>query len=412
MVKPKFVVSLFWATMTSLVFLSTNCLAETWHGIGITTDLSWDSGDYGGGDTINTYSGTITIDYSVTPRFTLSLSIVPYVYQDETYTDVVLVRGRVVHYKDEYGTNPHHRRDAETENNGATTYTNNDSTGSSSDSGSSGGTSSTVTQGGSSTNDQQDSSHTMDSGSTNHSGTHDDTHTTTSNTETSSVGDSHDTTDTSSVDVKTNDSSESMDSKKDKMSGMKAQSKGNGASAQGSDAGERSEPKRKRYRRHGSAGGFGDMTLKASYYVLEETDIIPLTALKAGVKFPTADEDDGLGTGEFDYLFGMDLSKEVGRWSLFGGVCYNILGDPDYYDLNNYVSGYAGVSTEVLPNFYTSLEVDAAGAASDESDSELSLGLELGYDFGKYGYLAAGASKGFSDGSPDYGAYVSYSISF
>ncbi len=411
MVRPKFSLSLFWVTLISLVFLSSNCLAETWHGIGITTDISWDSGDYGGGDTINTYSGTITIDYSVTPRFTLSLSIVPYVYQDETYTDVVLVRKRVVHYKDKYGTNPHHKRDAEAGNDGAKNHTNNNSTGSSGDSDSSSGTSSKVTQDGGSTGDHHDSRHTKDSDSQNHSKIHDKTHNTTGNTETSGVDDSHDTTDTSHADVKNSGSSKSKDSK-DKISSMKAQSRGNDGSAQGDKAGKRSKPKRKRYRRHGSAGGFGDMTLKASYYVLNETDIIPLTALKAGVKFPTADEDDGLGTGEFDYLFGMDLSKEVGRWSLFGGVCYNILGDPDYYDLNNYVSGYAGVSTEVLPNFYTSLEVDAAGAASDESDSELSLGLELGYDFGKYGYLAAGASKGFSDGSPDYGAYVSYSISF
>ncbi len=393
------------ALATAILFLcmvSTNGFAENWHGIGITTDLSWDSGDYGGGDTINTYSGTITIDYTVTPRFSLSLSIVPYVYQNETYTDVVLVRGRVVHYKDKYGINPHHKKDVGKNNNESPSSTDNSGTGTSDVS-----NNDHDNQGASSTTTQQTSTH-HDTDSNTQVDHHEDTHNThtTSKTDSSTATDS----DVTGHDTKSRDSSKTKSTKTDNH--MAAQSISNGSGPLNQKTEQAGQQKRKRYKRHGSAGGFGDMTLKASYFILDETEFLPQTAIKAGVKFPTADEDDGLGTGEFDYLVGMDLSKEVGRFSLFGGFCYNILGDPDYYDLNNYLSGYAGLSTEVLPNFYTSVEVDAAGPASDESDSELSLGLELGYDFGTPGYLAAGASKGLSDGSPDFSVYMSYSISF
>ena len=363
------------AALSMFVCIWSTVHAESWHGIGITTDLAWDSGDYGGGDTINTYSGTINIEYSVTSRLSLSLSIVPYIYQNETYTDVVLVMGRVVHYKDRHGTNPHHDKDA--------TYIQDDSSYGS-------------TQTDSESGNQESSYQENDSGMPHHDESSHDTQT---DTESDTSSDMHDATRGENTE----------ETKTGHMAVRALQSISDGSE---SDAGESGKTKRKRDKRHGSAGGFGDMTLNASYFILDESELLPHVAVKAGVKFPTADEDKGLGTGEFDYLFGMDMTKNIGGWSLFGGVSYNILGDPDYYDLNNYVSGYVGVSSEVLPNFYASVELDASGAASDESDSEFSLGLELGYDFGTPGYLAAGVAKGLSDGSPDFSLYMSYSIGF
>jgi hypothetical protein len=42
---------------------------------------------------------------------------------------------------------------------------------------------------------------------------------------------------------------------------------------------------------------------------VEEKDLIPEIAPYVKIKFPTADSDRGLGTGEFDETIGVDLSK-------------------------------------------------------------------------------------------------------
>src|SRR3989441_7117590 len=55
--------------------------------------------------------------------------------------------------------------------------------------------------------------------------------------------------------------------------------------------------------------GIGDVLLKVSYAILEEKALIPEIAPYVKIKFPTADETRGLGTGEYDETIGVDLSK-------------------------------------------------------------------------------------------------------
>lgn len=66
------------------------------------------------------------------------------------------------------------------------------------------------------------------------------------------------------------------------------------------------------------------------------------------VKAPTADADQGLGTGEWDARIG--LSGEYHFWSAtgFAGLGWNYLGDPAWVELNNVVDGYAGIESEPL----------------------------------------------------------------
>ena len=70
--------------------------------------------------------------------------------------------------------------------------------------------------------------------------------------------------------------------------------------------------------------------------------------LGAQVKIPTADPDEGLGTGEWDAYVG--LTSEYRFWSAtgFGGLGWNYLGDPEWQTLNDVVEGYVGVESEPL----------------------------------------------------------------
>src|SRR2546425_10427123 len=57
--------------------------------------------------------------------------------------------------------------------------------------------------------------------------------------------------------------------------------------------------------------GVGDVLLKVSYTILEEKALIPEIAPYVKIKFPTADENRGLGTGEYDETVGVDVSKRL-----------------------------------------------------------------------------------------------------
>ena len=64
--------------------------------------------------------------------------------------------------------------------------------------------------------------------------------------------------------------------------------------------------------------GIGDVILRGRYYLVEEQDYVPLIAVTARLKLPTANASQGLGTGEFDHGYGVEISKLIGTsWLVF-----------------------------------------------------------------------------------------------
>ncbi len=85
-----------------------------------------------------------------------------------------------------------------------------------------------------------------------------------------------------------------------------------------------------------SSSGLGDVILRGRYYLVEETSTIPLIAVTARVKMPTASADEGLGTGKFDEGFGVESSKKLSeRWRGFVDGGYTFIGDPDGVNFRN-----------------------------------------------------------------------------
>jgi len=333
-------------------------------------EFSVDSGDYGGGDTITTSTFSISGEYEFARAWTLSLTIVPYLHQDEMYTDVVLVAGRPVHHLDHSGGNPHHGD--------------------------------TQAHHRSSPDRYHLSVHESDHANSHHPGSHDPGH-----------GDNH-----SQLQMKHRGGHGRhtilLKKRKDDDRAPSLQADGYPQTNSAGPAArqEAATQIEQEVRHHGSASGIGDTTFDLSYRIVDETASRPETNVHAGVKIPTADEEKGLGTGKPDYQAGVALNKVVGRWSLQGGVDYNILGKPDDYDLDNYLSGYGEVGIMVRPDMEVAMQFSGAQAASTESKGELALGLKLRYDMEQVGEFSAGLQKGLADGSPDYSAVVGYSISF
>jgi hypothetical protein len=130
-----------------------------------------------------------------------------------------------------------------------------------------------------------------------------------------------------------------------------------------------------------TASGLGDVVAGASYnlYASGVTNAL-LVDLTGKVKFGTADETKGLGTGKTDYAAQVDIYKTVNQFTVFGTLGYKVLGSPAGTQLNN-------VREKAF----------ATGAPQRELTAFVTHKLDTNWK--TQAYLV----KGFADGSPDWG---------
>jgi hypothetical protein len=76
------------------------------------------------------------------------------------------------------------------------------------------------------------------------------------------------------------------------------------------------------------AWGIGDLAFGARRRVVDETDERPAVAVLGTLKLPTADADDGLGSGETDVLLAAIAQKTLATGSLVGFWQLGLLGAP------------------------------------------------------------------------------------
>jgi hypothetical protein len=162
----------------------------------------------------------------------------------------------------------------------------------------------------------------------------------------------------------------------------------------------------------GSASGLGDVVASAGYQVFTSSDQTFGVDLTGKVKFGTADENKGLGTGKNDYGLSLDTYKVLGNTTVFGGVGWMKYGSSQYIKLKNGFNANVGAeyklsTSDSIGAYYYYRERIAEGGAPQ---SELS-----GYWNHKLGdswRLQAYVMGGFADGSPDYGAGASLKYTF
>jgi hypothetical protein len=129
------------------------------------------------------------------------------------------------------------------------------------------------------------------------------------------------------------------------------------------------------------------------------------------VKFPTADDDEGLGTGEFDYTLQLDFYKSFGRFSPMATVAYKIKGDPDGSSLDNvfYLSLGGDYRLNEAINFGASLDFQEAAVSS--ADDALEIFSYLGWKTTETTLLTIYGYAGLTDGSPDAGGGLQWRVS-
>lgn len=158
--------------------------------------------------------------------------------------------------------------------------------------------------------------------------------------------------------------------------------------------------------------GLGDITLTSGFVLVMENDTSPRIRPSLYLKFPTADESKGFGTGKYDFGAGVAASKWFGNWQPFAEGRYIIQGAHDETGALNFVTADAGVAYSWSESLVTSTYVRFGSSLFDGISAPLEARLKTVWRFGERTFTEAYALKGFSDGSPEYGGGISVFMEF
>lgn len=162
--------------------------------------------------------------------------------------------------------------------------------------------------------------------------------------------------------------------------------------------------------RRTTESGLGDIVAGMTYNLYQGSADVPMIDFTGKIKFGTADEDKGLGTGENDYSGQFDLYKSFGNFTALGTVGYKVYGDTQAAPLKDVFFGSVGGTYKFSPDMSVGLTYDyrpsISSAGSELSEATGFVNYKFSTNWKAQGYLV----KGFADGSPDYGigALVSY----
>jgi len=157
-----------------------------------------------------------------------------------------------------------------------------------------------------------------------------------------------------------------------------------------------------------TVSGPGDVTFAVSYGFDPFAPGMPYVDVGAKIKFPTADEDDGLGTGAYDYTLRVDLYEPIGKFALLGGVGYTFKGDIEPGDgdstgleLNDILLGSFGAEYRLTRVWLSGISVDYTQASSEFSEDAWDLTGYLNWRSSDGLSLTGTLGTGFTNGSPE-----------
>lgn len=156
--------------------------------------------------------------------------------------------------------------------------------------------------------------------------------------------------------------------------------------------------------------GLGDIVAGMTVYdVFVSEDSSVVLDLAGRVKFGTADEEKGLGTGEEDFLVRADVYKFFDSFTLIGSGGYKLRGDPSGLDLENGFFASIGGSYALNSDASVGLFYDYREASLPDSDAVSEVSLYTSHSVGESSYIQFYVLSGFSDSSPDWGGGVMFS---
>ena len=153
--------------------------------------------------------------------------------------------------------------------------------------------------------------------------------------------------------------------------------------------------------------GLGDIIGSVTFYdVISSKELGLAMDLTGKVKFATADEDKGLGTGESDYTVQADFYKFIDDFTLLSSVGYKFRGDPAGLDFDNVFMAALGGTYKFTPEVNGGLFFDYRESSISGSDSIQELSAFVSRRVSKNWRLQVYGLTGFTDSSPDWGGGI------
>ena len=156
--------------------------------------------------------------------------------------------------------------------------------------------------------------------------------------------------------------------------------------------------------------GLGDVTARLGYAFLPADG--SFYELSGKVKFGTADEDQGLGTGENDYALQFDGVFGGGPVSPYVTLGYLVTGDSADFSYRDVPYGSLGLMFRLGAGASAGLGYDYRRATVQGSDDQQQASAYLGWRFTPDLSATLSALAGFTDSSPDYGASLRLTAGF
>jgi hypothetical protein len=148
--------------------------------------------------------------------------------------------------------------------------------------------------------------------------------------------------------------------------------------------------------------GLGDVVGMLTYHAHPSADGLNVD-LTGRVKFPTADEAKGLGTGKTDYYAQTDLYRRFGSVTPFGTVGYRFLGDSARYQLRDGLYASVGSSFRVADPTVLGVSFDWRSRIVTGGEDAREVTVFVSHDPNDRWRIVGYVLKGFSDASADIG---------
>lgn len=156
--------------------------------------------------------------------------------------------------------------------------------------------------------------------------------------------------------------------------------------------------------------GLADVVAQASINLIDSQDwIVDVTGK---VKFPTANETRGLGTGKTDYALQANLDKYFGAPYVSAGLGYRWLGEPAGVTLKNVVYGSVGGGYKFSNAASAGVSYDWATASSSNGSKPQEVSVYASYKINESYKLNGSLYAGLSNASPDVGGGLSLNYYF
>lgn len=154
---------------------------------------------------------------------------------------------------------------------------------------------------------------------------------------------------------------------------------------------------------NGTADGLGDIVARGGYWIAPLLPWMPWIELDGLVKAPTANEDDGLGTGRWDFGVESEWTWLVGRFSPFVALGYRFLGGKPSLPLRDVFAGSVGAQWLFDDRLAAGLMLDYRERASATSGERVEIIPFASYRMRDHWILSTYVSAGLAMGSPDVG---------